>query len=109
MMEQDVTPHREKLDQILYLETHATLRVQWTCFHHNRYLRFVHFQQRLIQRKGVDHERNYRGASGGVEWYEYSIDIGGLRHTLAEREVVMVLRSPKRSKAVIRGCDARRK
>jgi len=33
-----------------------------------------------------------------------TVDLG---HTLAEREVVIAFRSPKRSKVVTRACDAR--
>ena len=34
-------------------------------------------------------------------------DTADLGHTLAGREVAIAFRSPKRSKAVTRGCDAR--
>ena len=36
---QTLTPHRGRLSRMLYLETHATPRVQRTCYHQNVFFR----------------------------------------------------------------------
>jgi len=92
--------HRGQLSQMLYLETHATPRVQRTRHHQNVLLRLhlVHLSQAPIRRKGLNRGRTRQNISGGIVVSPRSIDTRSPAHTLTERGAV-TSRLPKISEA----------